>query len=76
MEILSPSLFILMVEVLSRALNDLFSYAEFRGYSLSKWSEQINHLLYVDDTIIFVKVHSDTLKLLMQTLSVYETQSG
>lgn len=50
---LSPALFILIVEVLSRALNHLFEDDLFVGYGLPKWSTNLNHLAYVDDTIIF-----------------------
>lgn len=73
---LSPALFILMEEALSRALNNLFNCAGFQGYGLPKWSEKINHLAYADDTIIFTKADSTSLKLLMQTLREYESQSG
>ncbi|XP_059289476.1 uncharacterized protein LOC132042996 [Lycium ferocissimum] len=50
---LSPTLFILAVEVLSRALNSLFEDGMFRGYGMPKWSSNLNHLSYVDDTIVF-----------------------
>lgn len=43
---LSPDLFIMAAEVLSRELNSLFSYNGFRGFSLPKWSDQINYLAY------------------------------
>lgn len=51
---LSPSLFILSAEVLSRALHALFEDDQFVGYCLLKWSANLNHLTYADDTIIFV----------------------
>lgn len=54
----------------------MFNCAEFQGYDLLKWSEQINHLSYADDTIIYVKVDNTTLKLLMETLTDYEEQFG
>lgn len=47
---------------------------DFQGYGLPKWSEKINHLYYVNDTIIFVKLDTSTLKLLMKTLTDYEEQ--
>ncbi|XP_060177952.1 uncharacterized protein LOC132607890 [Lycium barbarum] len=50
---LSPALFILSAEVLSRALNSLFEYNGFRGYGMPKWSAKLNYLAYADDTIIF-----------------------
>ncbi|XP_059277883.1 secreted RxLR effector protein 78-like [Lycium ferocissimum] len=50
---LSPALFILSAEVLSRALNSLFENNDFRSYGMPKWSASLNHLAYADDTIIF-----------------------
>lgn len=50
---LSPALFILTAEVLSRALNKLFGHNDFRGFGMPKWSENFNYIAYVDDTIIF-----------------------
>lgn len=73
---MSPSLFILMAEVLSRALNNLFACAGFQGFGLPKWSEQINYLSYANDTIIFTKADDTNLRLLMETLCEYESQSG
>ncbi|XP_059315792.1 secreted RxLR effector protein 78-like [Lycium ferocissimum] len=48
---LSPALFILFAEVLSRALNSLFEDNGFRSYGMPKWSANLNHLAYADDTI-------------------------
>lgn len=59
MEPVSPSLLILVVEVLSRALNNLHS---------CKWSENIFDLAYIDDTIIFANTDSFYINLLMNTL--------
>ncbi|WMV19415.1 hypothetical protein MTR67_012800 [Solanum verrucosum] len=50
---LSPTLFILSAEVLSRALNSLFDDPQFVGYGMPRWSANLNHLAYADDTIIF-----------------------
>lgn len=49
---LSPALFIIIV--LTRALNQLFSKDDFKVYGMPKWSEKLNYLTYLDDTIIFV----------------------
>ncbi|XP_070047299.1 secreted RxLR effector protein 78-like [Nicotiana tomentosiformis] len=50
---LSPSLFILSAEVLLRSLNKLFEDKKFIGFGMPKWINPLNHLVYVDDTIIF-----------------------
>ncbi|KAG5610595.1 hypothetical protein H5410_021876 [Solanum commersonii] len=46
------------------------------GYGLSKWSEQLNHFSYVDDTIIFSSADRSSLQLIMHTLKMYKQQSG
>jgi len=50
---LSPTLFIIAAEVLSRGLNKLHEDRRYRGYGMPKWSPKINHLSYADDTILF-----------------------
>lgn len=50
---LSPVVFILSAGVLSRALNKLFYYTEFKTYVMPKLSEKLNYLGYTNDTIIF-----------------------
>lgn len=73
---LSPALFILSAEVLSRSLNALFEDVQFIGYGLPKWSSQLNHLAYADDTIIFSSADKYSLKKIVSTLHEYEVQSG
>ncbi|XP_060182036.1 uncharacterized protein LOC132611654 [Lycium barbarum] len=63
---LSPALFILSAEVLSRALNSLFENNEFRSYGIPKWSANLNHLAYADDTIIFSSADARSLELIME----------
>lgn len=50
---LSLAHFILSTEVLTRALNHLFYNNEFKSFGLSKYTDQLNHLAYADDTTIF-----------------------
>lgn len=54
---LSPSLFILSAEVLSRSPNKLFEDKPFVEFGMPKWYDPLNHLAYVDDTIIFASAH-------------------
>lgn len=49
---LSFVLFILSMEVLSRELNKLFANKDFKGFKMPKWRSHLNHLAYVDVTII------------------------
>ncbi|XP_075091576.1 uncharacterized protein LOC142171774 [Nicotiana tabacum] len=59
---LSPLLFMLSAEVLSRSLNKMFEDKDFIGFGMPKWSEPLNHLTYADDTIIFASTQPESLK--------------
>ncbi|XP_019237767.1 PREDICTED: uncharacterized protein LOC109217925 [Nicotiana attenuata] len=73
---LSLALFILSAEVLSRSLNKLFEDKSFVGFGMPKWSDPLNHLAYVDDTIIFASAHPPSLSKIMAVLENYEKISG
>ncbi|XP_059294433.1 uncharacterized protein LOC132047401 [Lycium ferocissimum] len=73
---LSPALFILSAEVLTRALNALFDGQDFKRYMMPKWSSNLNHLAYADDTIVFASADKKSLELTMSTLKAYEDSSG
>lgn len=73
---LSPALFIIGAEVLSRLLNQLHQSPQFHGFYMEKIGPQINHLSFADDTIIFTSGRSKSLELIMKVLSVYESNSG
>nr|XP_009757417.1 PREDICTED: uncharacterized protein LOC104210257 [Nicotiana sylvestris] len=73
---LSPTLFILTAEALSRGLNVLHNNLYFCGFGLPKWSPKINHLAYADDTVIFSSLDETSLQLITQVLSAYEAASG
>jgi len=72
----SPTLFILAAEALSRGLNALHTNLYFCGFGMPKWSPKINHLAYADDMIIFSSSDETSLMLIMQVLKAYETASG
>ncbi|XP_060190628.1 uncharacterized protein LOC132619879 [Lycium barbarum] len=73
---LSRALFIMTAEVLSTSLNSLFGNNMFRGYGMPKWSAQLNHLSYADDTIIFAYADKESLQMIMGVLQGYEKGSG
>ncbi|XP_070005262.1 uncharacterized mitochondrial protein AtMg01250-like [Nicotiana sylvestris] len=73
---LSPTLFILAAEALSRGLNALHLNLYFCGFGLPKWSPKINQLAYADDTIIFLSSYVTSLKLVMEVIYLYETAYG
>ncbi|XP_060200867.1 uncharacterized protein LOC132629156 [Lycium barbarum] len=73
---LSPTLFLLSAEVLSRALNSVLDDTNYVGYGMPKWSNPLNHLAYADDTIIFASAHPHSLQRIMEVLNQYEQISG
>ncbi|XP_070034275.1 uncharacterized protein [Nicotiana tomentosiformis] len=73
---LSPALFILSAEVLSRSLNKLFLDRNFIGFGMSKWTDPLNHLSYADDTIIFSSADPYSLQKVMEVLTKYEQIYG
>ncbi|XP_060211975.1 uncharacterized protein LOC132639553 [Lycium barbarum] len=73
---LSPTLFIIATEVLTSRLNKLHEKPSFIGYGMPKWSPQINHLSYADDTILFCSGDGYSLKIMMRRLRNYEKASG
>lgn len=50
---LFPALFILSVEVMTRAFNQLFDDNSYVGYGMPKWSSNLNHLTCANDTSSF-----------------------
>lgn len=50
---LSPALFVIGAEVLSRMLNKLPFINHFRGFSMRCQGPQVTHLAYADDVMIF-----------------------
>lgn len=73
---LSPTLFVIAAEALSRGLNALNRHEKFKGFGLPKWSTTINHLAYADDTIPFVSAEKKSTKLMNKVLNKYESASG
>ncbi|XP_049378369.1 uncharacterized protein LOC125843198 [Solanum stenotomum] len=73
---LSPALFILGAEVLSRLLNSLHQIPSYKGFFLEPKGPQINHLSFADDVIIFAAIDRHSLKVIMDRLGEYEHTSG
>lgn len=73
---LSPSLFIVGAEVLSRLLNQLLLHPRFNGFKVPRGCPLVSHLGYADDILIFSSASAVSLKLLMEMLKKYELVSG
>nr|XP_004237272.1 uncharacterized protein LOC101266714 [Solanum lycopersicum] len=72
---LSPALFIIGAEVLSRNLNLVHHNHLYRGFSMEKKGPQINHLSFADDIIIFTSTDRRSLNLIMRIIEDYEKVS-
>ncbi|KAL0417383.1 UNVERIFIED_CONTAM: putative mitochondrial protein [Sesamum latifolium] len=72
---LSPTLFVLTAESLSRGLDSLFKQHTRLNF-LTRGSLTVSHLAFADDVIIFSKGKRKELKMLMDFLWHYEAISG
>lgn len=73
---MSPTLFIIAAEVLSRALKKLKKKKDFRMFGMPRESPKLNHLAFADDMIILCKAEVKNLQLVITVLDKYEEISG
>ncbi|XP_070040914.1 uncharacterized protein [Nicotiana tomentosiformis] len=73
---LSPSLFIIGSEVLTRLLNKLNHNENFTPFTRDMNGPIINHLAYVDDILIFSGGNNKSIKLIQKQVRRYEKASG
>ena len=76
---LSPLLFVLVMEALSRMLDKAVLEGRLSGFgvgSLEGRSMEVSHLLFADDTLIFCKADLDQILILRMILIWFEAVSG
>ena len=76
---LSPLLFILVMETLSRLVNKAIDAGFLEGFQISNARSEsllISHLLFADDTLFFCKPHESNLGYLRCILLLFEAMSG
>ena len=74
---LSPLLFLVIMEVLSRMLRRTEEGGFFRGFCAGRTDEVcISHLLYADDTIIFCDAEPEQLLYIQMVLTCFEAVTG
>ena len=73
---ISPALFIIEAEVLSRALNALVTQWRFTPFKLPPHCPIVSYLAYDDDVIIFSNGMRSSLKLIKRVLEEYSVASG
>ncbi|XP_075095058.1 uncharacterized protein LOC142173378 [Nicotiana tabacum] len=73
---LSPSLFIIGAEVLSRSLNKLATHNNFTPFFMDQRGPIITHLAYADDIMIFTGGDKNSIKCIKSRIRRYEKVSG
>ncbi|KAL9663373.1 hypothetical protein QQ045_018759 [Rhodiola kirilowii] len=73
---LSPFLFLMVAEGLSRLLSKAKDVGDLRGVELVRNGERMNHLQYPDDTVIFCEAEMVEIKALRRILKSFEASSG
>lgn len=73
---LFPYLFFLYTEGLDSLLNFTVADRSLRGLRVCRSAPEINHVLFVDDTLIFCKVEETSSQKLLEILRKYELSSG
>lgn len=68
---ISPFIFIIMAELLSRMLHKWESDNKFHGVKLGRLSPLINHLMFADDIIIFFRANVDEVRNIQRCLHLY-----
>lgn len=73
---LSPYLFILSIDELSRQIIEDVEENRMEGIRMRRTCLEIHHLLFADDSIIFMKVNERNARALRLTLQKYSVASG
>lgn len=73
---ISPALFIIAQDALSRRLAHLILYRHIKPFSGRKNSLRVSHLFYADDSLIFLNGGNDSIDCLMATLADFAEVSG
>jgi hypothetical protein len=73
---LSPFLFILGTEVLSRLLVNVENNGSFKGFPLARTCPRVSHLLFADDLIIFAQASVVDVGVIQSCIDKYQECSG
>ena len=73
---LSPYLFILCVQVLSGLIIKAQERKALHGIKIARNAPEISHLLFVDDSIFFIRATRQEMEQLMYILSLWQRASG
>ena len=73
---LSPFIFLLCTEGLHSLISKAESDGEIKGYSLSRRSPSLTHLLFADDSVLFCRSNTQDCNKVLEILATYESVSG
>lgn len=73
---ISPYIFLLCAEVLSRWISHDETYSLITGVKICRDAPSISHLFFADDSFIFIKAENSEYRVLKNILMNYETASG
>ncbi|XP_060201962.1 uncharacterized protein LOC132630398 [Lycium barbarum] len=73
---LSPALFVICAELLSRLLNNLSLDDNYSGYYRPRKGPSITHIAFADDVIFFTSCKPSDIRKVMRILIVYENVSS
>ena len=73
---LSPFLFLLCTEGLHGLISQAAQRGDIHGFSLSRRSPALTHLLFADDSLLFCRSNVEEYQKVLEVLQVYEMSSG
>ncbi|XP_026385064.1 uncharacterized protein LOC113280686 [Papaver somniferum] len=73
---LSPYLFLLVVEILGKLMNDVIQRGQITGFKVAENGNMISHLQFADDTVLFIDAKEDEVTRLFVILSMFESLAG
>ena len=73
---LSPYIFLLVVEGLSTLINKEIADGRLQELHISRHALGISHLLFADDSLLFVKANEEQAQIVKNILNIYEKSTG
>ena len=73
---LSPFLFVICAEGLSALIQDAERRKAIHGVRIGRRVENISHLLFADDSLLFTRATEEEVECVLDLLSIYEAASG
>ena len=73
---LSPTLFILCMEILSRAMTHLSSTNQIQPYFIARFAPPLSHLFFADDCLFFFKANIPSCVNFSKLLKLFSQESG